>query len=138
MARDLENKRRWYHQNKSKYVEQHREYNRNRYWSKKDTISKKAKVRYKRLASVIRERNLQSYYGINISDFNAMLEKQNYRCAICEVKQEVLTSVLHVDHDHITKKIRGLLCSNCNFGLGQFKDSPELLRKAITYLQVLQ
>ena len=62
-------------------------------------------------------------------DFEIMSNLQNNNCAICgeEVK-------LHVDHCHKTGKIRGLLCRNCNTSLGKFKDSPEILQNAITYL----
>ena len=59
-----------------------------------------------------------------------MLDQQKGKCAICNQEMEKP----YVDHCHNTKKIRGLLCVNCNFGLGSFKDNPKLLMKAIKYL----
>jgi hypothetical protein len=80
-------------------------------------------------------------YGINQEHYDAMFVNQNGCCAICETKSEKLESIckygslkLGVDHCHATKKIRGLLCSRCNHGLGLFKDSVEYLKKAIEYL----
>lgn len=62
-------------------------------------------------------------------------EEQLGRCKICGVREEQAPrGRLAVDHDHETGRIRGLLCNNCNAGLGQFKDNPELLAAAITYL----
>lgn len=65
-----------------------------------------------------------------------MAEAQNNQCAICEI--DVLNTEgrrFAVDHDHITGKVRGLLCSKCNMGLGKFNDSPELIDAAIEYLE---
>lgn len=63
-------------------------------------------------------------------------KQQNACCAICGVPEgEAPRGRLHVDHDHATHVIRGLLCGNCNPGLGQFKDDPELLQAAIDYLE---
>ena len=59
-----------------------------------------------------------------------LLEEQNGRCAICE---EILFDP-ELDHNHDTDEIRGLLCPKCNRGIGQFKDNPLLLVKAIEYL----
>lgn len=63
-------------------------------------------------------------------------------CAICKEPQSVLLKGelkrLAVDHCHKTKKIRGLLCDNCNKGLGLFKDKPELLNSASEYLRLNQ
>ena len=54
-------------------------------------------------------------------------------CEICGEKAN--GKALAVDHCHRTNKLRGLLCENCNNGLGRFKDSPSLLRKAASYLE---
>jgi hypothetical protein len=59
-----------------------------------------------------------------------MLVAQGGVCAICNVAPAV-----HVDHDHATGAVRALLCFNCNGGLGQFKDDPELLHAAAYYVQ---
>ena len=61
-----------------------------------------------------------------------MLVNQNNLCAIC--KKEIGWESA-VDHCHVTKKIRGLLCRNCNLGLGAFKDNAETIRKAIEYVK---
>lgn len=72
-------------------------------------------------------------YGINKNDFDKLLLDQNNVCAICEKKSDY--NSLNVDHDHITGKVRGLLCGNCNKGLGLFNDNSELLVKASKYLK---
>lgn len=77
---------------------------------------------------------LKKRYGISIATYNKMLKSQNYSCAICDTHISELTVNLAVDHCHKTKTIRGLLCYNCNSGIGRFKDSIELLKKAINYL----
>lgn len=64
-----------------------------------------------------------------IQDYNNLLEKQKGRCAIC--LKEIIS---HIDHNHETGEVRGLLCHNCNVGIGKFNDSIELLNNAIVYL----
>ncbi len=78
---------------------------------------------------------LQTKYEIGIEEYNEMFVKQGGRCKICKRHQTQLSKRLAVDHDHITGKVRGLLCTNCNTGLGMFKDNPENLSEAIKYLQ---
>jgi hypothetical protein len=75
--------------------------------------------------------NREKRYGLSENDFNRMLVQQNHKCSIC---YNALTHP-HVDHDHITGKVRGVLCGKCNKGLGFFSDNVTLLRSAITYLE---
>jgi hypothetical protein len=63
-----------------------------------------------------------------------MLKAQGGQCAICREPPNPKIS-LHVDHDHRTGRVRGLLCFTCNNGLGQLQDSPVLLRKAAAYVE---
>lgn len=78
--------------------------------------------------------SLKRRYGISSEDYENILIKQQYVCVICQNKCKTGRN-LAVDHDHNNGKIRGLLCSSCNQGLGNFKDSKELLQKAIKYLE---
>lgn len=65
-----------------------------------------------------------------------MRERQRGRCAICGTPEEDSPKKrLHVDHDHGSNIVRGLLCGLCNTGLGQFKDDPARLYAAIEYLK---
>ncbi|MGQ0432891.1 MAG: endonuclease VII domain-containing protein [Microthrixaceae bacterium] len=73
-------------------------------------------------------------YGISADEVDEMLEAQNGGCAICGEKPERLAS-MHVDHDHEHGHLRGLLCLSCNRGLGQFRDDPAMLLRAIVYLR---
>jgi|DEB0MinimDraft_6_1074348.scaffolds.fasta_scaffold220759_1 hypothetical protein len=73
-------------------------------------------------------------YGISLEDYNFMFERQNGCCAICNTHQSKLNRSLAVDHCHDSGKVRGLLCVNCNIGIGQFKDSVVFLNGAIAYL----
>ena len=78
--------------------------------------------------------NLKKNYGINIERYMEMLDEQNGVCAICNGQQDGRYKFFSVDHCHKTQNIRGLLCSDCNRGLGCFKDNPSALQKAAEYL----
>jgi hypothetical protein len=73
-------------------------------------------------------------YGITEDDYNLMFQKQQGCCAICNSHQSNFKRALAVDHCHETGKVRGLLCTNCNVGLGNFKDSLTSLSNAMVYL----
>lgn len=64
-----------------------------------------------------------------------LLQQQDHKCAICGLAAGASKQRLAVDHNHATGQVRGLLCRRCNLGIGQLKDSVELLRKAIDYLE---
>jgi len=72
-------------------------------------------------------------YGLLHEDWLKMWESQNGKCLICG-KSSIKPSDLRIDHDHKTGKVRGLLCHNCNSGLGFFKDDPKIMIRAIEYL----
>jgi hypothetical protein len=81
----------------------------------------------------LRAGHLRRRFGISPADYEAMLEAQGGGCAVCGRPPREGSS-LHVDHDHATGEVRGLLCFRCNGGLGQFGDDPERLRIAMDYL----
>ena len=79
---------------------------------------------------------LKKNYGITLADYDAMVEKQGGKCAICESTKPKTPGVrFAVDHDHKTGKVRGLLCGPCNAGIGKLGDDIALLTAAIEYLR---
>ena len=78
-----------------------------------------------------RTKQFKDKYGLTVEEYEIMLLNQNDSCAICGWFAETLA----VDHDHETGKVRGLLCNNCNNGLGRFKDDTKSLKNAILYLE---
>lgn len=82
---------------------------------------------------------LKNEYGISKDEYDSMLISQKGRCAICGsegfLMREHHWSKLVTDHDHKTGHVRGLLCHNCNRGLGLFQDSISNLKQAIQYLE---
>jgi hypothetical protein len=82
-----------------------------------------------------RDYKLKYNYGFSVDEYDSLYEKQQGRCAICHTDNPGGPhNRLYVDHDHITGKIRGLLCQQCNLALGLFKDSQDILGSAIVYL----
>jgi hypothetical protein len=77
---------------------------------------------------------LARQYGITAAEYYSILSDQGGGCAICGKSPEQNGQRLAVDHDHDTKHVRGILCSNCNLSLGYMGDSVPRLRNAITYL----
>lgn len=78
---------------------------------------------------------LGNKYGITADEYTRMVAAQGGGCAICGATECDDGRRLHVDHCHETGKVRGLLCAACNHGLGKFRDSPLLLRRAVEYLE---
>jgi hypothetical protein len=80
---------------------------------------------------------LKKVYGFSLEKYEEQLKKQEGKCAICKTDspQHGHIKRFSVDHCHSTGKIRGLLCSKCNKGIGFFNDDTKLLDQAIKYLQ---
>jgi hypothetical protein len=90
-----------------------------------------------------KEKTMDSYYkkryGISEQEKKKMVKERGSKCDICGTqgfKMNPLTGKLVVDHCHSSGTVRGILCHNCNRALGLFKDDPEILEKAIHYLQI--
>jgi hypothetical protein len=83
----------------------------------------------------VRNLNLRHIYGLSLEQFNAMSAQQNGLCAICRRPPRDKKQRLCVDHDHVTGKVRGLLCLHCNVLLGKAEDSETILQAAIDYIR---
>lgn len=87
-----------------------------------------------------RSNELKRIYGMTIAEFNAKLEAQGGKCAICGTTDPGGNSSGNqvswpIDHNHKTKQNRGILCSKCNMMIGLLKESPEIIASAIEYLR---
>jgi hypothetical protein len=83
---------------------------------------------------------IKSVYGMDQEAYDALMTAQDGKCGICkcELVEKLLKGnprQINIDHDHETGAVRGLLCSGCNIGIGQFADSVGILREAIAYLE---
>jgi hypothetical protein len=113
------------------------------FYAKPENAAKK-RARGKRYYERHRERRLAGQrfqnYRCTHEEYAAMLDAQSGKCAICG-REETATrngrvKQLSVDHDHVTGRIRALLCGGCNVGLGAFQNNPAALAAAIEYLKL--
>lgn len=88
--------------------------------------------KYHKMTSSEQKRKRLKKYGLTLEDYESMVANQHAKCAICKKVKP-----LCIDHDHQTRKIRGLLCHQCNTALGSFSDSIAVLRSAMHYLEVI-
>ena len=83
-----------------------------------------------------RDWRYRKVYGITLEDYERILAEQGGLCAICGTDQGGgRGDRFHIDHDHATGKVRGLLCLSCNRGIGCLGDDPTLLTIAVAYLE---
>jgi len=115
-------------------------YGKKHYHKNKDkiAISKKekgyAKIYYDKHKYMFWIKSIKNDYNLSVEAYEVMFQIQNGRCAICGKTVEDNGRRLAVDHDHVSGKVRGLLCVNCNQGIGRLQDDSELIRKAADYL----
>jgi hypothetical protein len=119
-------KRAWYKANKDRVNAESRQ-------KRAENSDWKEKQRERRRRTK-RKDMLKYCYGMTVAEYEALLLAQNGVCAICETKPD--GEPLGVDHDHVTREVRGLLCRGCNAGLGNYKDHLRRIRRATLYLDI--
>lgn len=112
-----------------------RAYDRERYRGNRERVL--TRVRDYQIANPdkVRDQHRARLYGLKPGEFAAMFAAQGGRCAVCWTDMPNGKGYWHVDHDHETKKVRGILCQKCNLGLGMFSDDLARVRAAATYLE---
>lgn len=93
--------------------------------------SEQAKRRYRENRVHYRDYWLKTRYGISLAEYDAMVQRQGGKCAICQKTKRRLD----VDHHHASDQVRELLCRSCNIGIGYLQESVEVLEGAIAYLK---
>ncbi len=96
----------------------------------RDEINARRRLR-RRLDPELREKEKARRYGLSWKEYKLLLRRHGGICRICKRKFRRLS----IDHDHLTRKVRGLLCDGCNKGLGNFRDDPNSLRAGAAYLE---
>ena len=100
-------------------------------------ICKKLKAAewYQKDKKQYRKAHREQLYGAGSwKHYHGQLEAQRGRCAICGIREQELGRALSQDHSHKTSELRGLLCDNCNRGIGQFRENPVTLARALDYI----
>lgn len=107
-------------------------------WQQENADRVNAYWRERRREPQVKRRERDAYlkrkFGISLAEYDAILAEQGGVCAVCS-RPPTCGISLHVDHDHDTGRIRGLLCFRCNNALGDLEDDPALLRAAARYLE---
>lgn len=120
--------RRWREKNRGHNAELNRRW-RSFNKDRKDAIARRYRQRHPAAVREAQWRKREIF--VTVAEVEAARRRQKDRCAVCK---ETFKKTPHVDHDHVTKKFRALLCSNCNCGLGFFKDSLPRVLAAARYL----
>jgi len=118
----------------SEQLEQKRVYNKQHHQKYRDSILESQKKYYRRNKERFRDYDMRIRYGITLEQYNELAVIQNNKCAICGIHQKELSKALHIDHNHNSGKIRGLLCDKCNRLLGYAIENIDTLNAAIEYL----
>ena len=113
--------------NEKQRAAQQRYYRKNR-----EKVQARGREWARRNAKQMKDRELIREFGIGLEERNRRIAVRQGRCDICE---QVPKGTLHIDHNHHTKENRGMLCVNCNIGIGMFKDNVDFLARAMVYLK---
>ena len=118
-----------------KDISKRKEYNAK--YHKENSLEIKERKRKYRLENkhIIESKRCMKRYGITLEDKKQLIQDQNNKCLICKC---VFTKINkpHVDHNHSTGKVRGILCNDCNSLLGFAKENIQILQNSINYIEV--
>ncbi len=98
-------------------------------------LERNRKRRKEKGAAYVRNNNLKAKFGITVEQYDEMLAAQGGACAICQGPPGGRWERFHVDHDHATGKVRGLLCHGCNTAIGLLGERHEVAERAAGYLK---
>lgn len=131
-----EQKQSWYNRNRLEITKRRAVY----FQLNKAAIVLRNKAYQKERPLMRRKHELKYNYGLTPEVYSQILQEQNNSCKICGLifaaeYKGVKKDQPHVDHDHVTNNIRGILCHSCNLALGFVKDNVDLLQKMIEYLK---
>jgi hypothetical protein len=100
----------------------------------KGKLAEYARNRRAKNSNIARAANLKSKYNLTLEQFEKRFEEQGSCCAICKATEPGSKNGWHVDHSHVTGKVRGILCHHCNLTIGHAKDDVERLKQILDYL----
>jgi len=141
-----ERSKKLYRKHREKRLEYHKKYNA----KNKDKIAKrrkeyyyKNKSKYNERSSTYRKNNpdkvwktyLQWTYNMTTKDYKILILSQRSKCVCGQSFTELPRKKIHIDHDHATGKVRGILCDSCNHTIGMAKENPKRLRRLADYLE---
>ncbi len=109
----------------------------NRHYTCKECTKARLKVSESQSPERKRELHLRRKYDLSLEEYDQMVQLQGGTCALCPATTpggKHNNDNWFIDHDHVTGKVRELLCFDCNIVLGIIKDSPEHLGRMITYI----
>lgn len=120
--------------------EKSREHSRRHYYKHQEKEIQRSSSVNRSRKDAIRDKRYQKEYGITLEDFEAMRAAQGGVCACCgdeekSIHRKGAAINLHVDHCHDTGKVRGLLCTRCNIGIGFLMNDVEIMLKAAIYIE---
>ena len=133
-AREEQRKKEWREKNKERWKAANKKW----YKENRDESLQRSKGWYQKNKNKCRERvrnyQLKSQYGITAKEYDEILTSQGHVCACCR-SPSTGRRRLAVDHDHSTSEVRGLLCDNCNTGIGRLGDTESGVQDALIYLR---
>jgi len=143
--RARETKRKWYARHREKEQKRNRERMRKRYAADPELHRQRSrewrKSNPEKAKRLSRNGTLKHRYGVTSEWYDTAFKKRDGKCDLCRRQMERAGTgvgrmqVLHVDHCHVARQVRGLLCPECNMGLGKLGDTVETLQRALNYLQ---